>query len=362
MKTVRVLCITTSSDRPEAHMFVKLREAGVDLHVIADPGAPHNEVIRKGGVPLDELKLRGRFDLHGIRFIRRKLKQGKFDILHMFNNRTTSNALIASLGLPVKAVCYRGIVGNVSYLDPASWTTYLHPKVDRIICVAEAIRESLLKVGLGPLRLSQEKVITIHKGHELAWYDAAPVDLSQFGIPSDAFVVGCTANDRPRKGLDVLIEAARSLPRDGSVHLLLIGSMNSSKLLPLIADNPNANNIHLTGFRKNAPALIAACHTAVLPALKREGLPKAIIEAMVYGVPPVVTRSGGSPELIVEGESGLVVPPGDAKKLAEAIMTLRNDRGFAEKMGVKARQRIQNDFKHATTVEKTLGVYRSLMK
>jgi len=359
---MRVLCVTTSSDRPEAHMFVKLREAGVDLHVIAHPGAPHNGVIREGGVPLDELKLRGRFDLQGIRFIRRKLKQGKFDILHMFNNRTTSNALLAALGLPVKAICYRGIVGNVSYLDPASWTTYLHPKVDKIICVAEAIRQSLLKVGVGPLRLAQDKIVTIHKGHELSWYAAAPADLTEFNIPRDAFVVGCIANDRPRKGLHILIEAAKFLPLDGSVHILLIGSMNSSKLLPLITDSPNAERIHLTGFRTDAPALIAACHAAVLPALKREGLPKAIIEAMVYGVPPIVTRSGGSPELIIEGESGLIVPPGDARKLAEAIMTLHNDRIYAKAMGEKARQRIENDFKHTTTVEKTLEVYSSLLK
>ena len=191
MKNIRVLCLTSFSDLPEAHLFVKLRESGIDLHVIASPGAPHNDKIRKAGVPLEELKLHGRFDIQGIRFIREKLKREQFDILHMFNNRTTSNGLLAATGISIKRVCYRGIEGNVSYLDPASWTTYLHPKVDRIICVAEAIRQTLLNVGFGPLRLDPQKVVTIHKGHELAWYDARPADLTGVGIPKDAFVIGC---------------------------------------------------------------------------------------------------------------------------------------------------------------------------
>ncbi|BCA80109.1 glycosyltransferase family 4 protein [Desulfuromonas sp. AOP6] len=362
MKKIRVLCLTSFSDLPEAHMFIKLKEAGIDLHVIASPGAPHNDTIRKAGVPLEEIKLKGRFDLHGIRYIRNKLKREPFDILHMFNNRTTSNGLLAATGIPIKIICYRGIEGNVSYLDPASWTTYLHPKVDRIICVAEAIRKTLLKVGIGPLRLTPEKVVTIHKGHELAWYNATPADLTVLDIPKDAFVIGCIANDRPRKGLHILIEAMNYLPTDGSVHLLLIGKMDSSKLLPLIGSSPNAKNIHLTGFRTDAPALIAACSTAVLPALKREGLPKAIIEAMVYAIPPIVTRSGGSPELVVENESGLVVSPGNPKELAGAIRSLYDNRALAKKMGEAARNRIRLDFRHATTVGKTLEVYQQLLE
>jgi len=342
-------------------MFVKLRQQGIQVDVIAHPGAPHNELIRKGGVPLEELKLKGRFDFKGIRQIRNRLKQGRYHILHMFNNRTTSNALLASLGIPVKTICYRGIVGNVSYFDPASWTTYLHPKVDRIICVAEAIRKSLLEIGVGPLHLDKGKVVTIHKGHELDWYDTPPGNLEEFGIPKGAFVIGCIANDRPRKGLHILIESARHLPRDNSVHILLIGEMNSSTLLPLIDSSPLSEQIHLTGYRTDAPALIAACNTAVLPALKREGLPKAIIEAMVNAVPPIVTRSGGSPELIVEGESGLVVTPGDAKELADAIMSLKYSSELAHKMGLQAKERIRNDFKHSATVEKTLAVYESLL-
>jgi len=77
-----------------------------------------------------------------------------------------------------------------------------------------------------------------------------------------------------------------------------------------------AGRCHFLGHREDALAIVGACDATVLPAIKREGLPKTVIESMALGVVPIVTRTGGSPELLVDGESGLVVPPGDAAALA----------------------------------------------
>lgn len=359
--SLRVLCITSHSDRPEAETFIGLQKAGVDIEVMCPPDAPHFRRIEAAGVPVTPLAFKSRYDWERIRRVRERLKEKEYDILHLFNNKAVSNGIFASYGLPVKIVCYRGIVGNVSFFDPASWMTYLHPKVDRIVCVCEAIRRYFLDMSLLGMHLPEEKFVTIHKGHDLSWYSEPAADLSLFDIPDDAFVVGCVANDRPRKGLHVLIDAARHLPERAPVHFLLVGNMASESLRRQIEQSPWRDRFHLTGFRSDAPSLMAACHASVLSALKREGLPKVIIESMAYATPVIVTDSGGSPELMVDGESGLVVPPGDSLALAEAIVSLWKDPQAAARMGERGRQRIAENFRVEDTISRTLELYHDLV-
>jgi glycosyltransferase involved in cell wall biosynthesis len=359
--SLRVLCVTDASDRPEAETFIGLKKAGVEIEVMCRTDARHYERLVAAGVPVTGLRLKRRFDFRGMAAIRRKLQQGRFDILHLFCNKTASNGVTAAYGLPVKIVCYRGIVANVSFLDPVSWATYLNPRVSRIICVADAIRDYFLQMRLLWMRVSPDKVVTIHKGHSLDWYQDAPVDLAEFGIPTGAFVVGFAGRDRPRKGIEVLVESARHLPPDAAIHFLLVGRLQRRSLMELIAASPYRDRIHLTGYRTDAPSLAAACSAFVMPSLKREGLPRAVIEAMAYGVPPIVSDTGGSAELVVPGESGLVIRAGDAADLAKAILELYMDPKKQQRMGEMARERIASSFTNEETVRKTLALYRELV-
>jgi len=211
------------------------------------------------------------------------------------------------------------------------------------------------------LRMPAERPVTIHKGHELAWYTATPADLTDYGIPEGAFVVGCTANYRPRKGIDYLIDAIEALPADAQVHLVLIGYMDAEKLTARIEKSPIGDRIHRVGYVDNAPELSAACDVFCMPSTKREGLARAIIEAMAYRVPPVVTDAGGSPELVVDGVSGFVVPPRDAQGLADAIEKLYREKDLRQRMGEAARERIATDFRNEDTVRKTIALYEELV-
>ncbi len=203
--------------------------------------------------------------------------------------------------------------------------------------------------------------MTIHKGHKLEWYTETPANLAEFGIGADAFVIGCTANYRPRKGIDFLIEAFDALPADIPAHLLLVGRMDAAALTRRIERSPVGHRIHRAGFRTDAPRLSAACDVFCMPSTKREGLARSIIEAMAYRVPPIVTDSGGSPELVVDGVSGIVVPPRDAGAIAAAIETLYRDPERRRRMGEAARQRIGRDFRNEDTVRKTIALYRELV-
>lgn len=283
------------------------------------------------------------------------------DIVHLFNNRALLNGLRAARGCDARIVAYRGNVGNVSVFDPIAWLRYLNPRVDRIVCVADAVHKSLSNIGFLGWRLKPEKLVTIHKGHDLAWYSQPPVDLEPLGVPDEAFIVGCVANWRPRKGVEVLLAACERLAPELNVHLVLVGDMQASNLAQRVAASPISDRVHVLGHRHDAPAVAAAFDVAVLPALKREGLPKTVIEAMAYGVATIASRVGGVPEIIEDGVSGIIVPPGDARALAAAIARLHDVPGLRAELGRQGTERIRRAFRVEDTIEKTAALYEQLV-
>ena len=359
---LRVLCITShrgsiTDVRPEAGWFIGLSRKGVQITVMTEADTVYAERMRDAGVNLIDLEISRRFDWAAMRSIRQTLIEGQQQIVHMFNNRAITNGILASTGLPVRLVTYRGQTGNISRLNPGCWLTHLNPRVRRITCVADAVRRSLIESGVSP-----DKPVTIYKGHDLDWYQGiAPLPLSEFGVPADAFTVACVANNRPRKGVPVLIQAARYLPQDTRLHFLLIGNgMDSEEIRAQIAGGPLADRFHLLGYRDDVLNVIATCDGSVLPSIKREGLPKTVIESMALGIPPVVTRTGGCPELVEDGVSGLVVNTGDPHALAHALSRLATDQPAATRMGINARQRIADVFNVEQGVTKHLDLYREL--
>jgi len=363
MTPIRLLCIVNRNDLVETELFIGLWQKGVALDVICNPSGPNFKQLEASGVPVLPRRFTGRFDPAGIRFIRAQLSAKPYDAIYAFNNKTLSNALFAARRIPVKIVCYRGTVGNISYLSPGSWTTFLHPRIDRIVCVSEAVRQYFLEKKCLWWRFQPEQLVTIHKGHNPDWYEQPPHDLSEFGIPPDAFVVGCIGRSRPHKGVKYLIDAARWLPTEAPIHFVLIGDLEADKKLHRqIAASPFKDRIHLTGFRRDARAITAACHVYVMPATAREGLSRATIEAMSRGVPAIVTDAGGNSEIVEDGKSGRVVPARDGRAIARAIEMFYRDPEKRSAMGQGARQRIINDFNIRHTIEKTYQMLDALVK
>lgn len=363
--TIRVLCVNDDvvqgKDRPTLALFIGMHRAGIDLTVVCPAEHPHYPALHEAGIATLDIPFRANFDRDAIRRVREELVRGRYDIVHTFNNKATSNVLRAAKDLPVKIVAYRGIVGAVGFLDPMSWMRYLNPRIDRIVCVADAIRQHFLGMQPKFLRMPPERPVTIYKGHCLEWYTEEPADLTQLGIPEDAFVVCCVANYRPRKGIEVLVDAMERLPPGMNAWLLLIGRMDAPRLTRRIERSPARARILRTGFRDDAPALCAASDVFCLPSTRREGLARSVIEAMAYRVPPIVTDSGGSPELVVDGESGLVVPVEDSGAIAAAVEKLHRDPDLRRRLGEGARRRIATAFRAEDTIAKTIELYRSLV-
>lgn len=360
---MKVLAVAANFDRCEASMLLALAEERlIDLTILTEPGARYNEIFEAASVPIKKIedRFRSRLDLGAIRRLRALLKRESFDIMHLFSARAVSNALLASVGLSIKRVAYRGTMGHLSWFDPSSWLSFLNPGLHKIICVSHAVENYMQQMGV-----PSSRTITIHKGHRLEWYtktsrsrDAVRQELS---IANDALVVSCVANIRPVKGVDVLLKGFAKLPVDKQLVLLLIGDIRDNRVEALIASSPHHDKIITTGFRTDATDLIAASDIFIMPSIAREGLAKAAIEAMSKGVAPIVTNVGGLPELVLDGICGLVIPPSNPDAIADAILRLSSETTLRNTFAAAAPKRIEEHFHIDTTIQKTFDVYRSLV-
>jgi len=359
---MKVLWITSHGDtlnsiRPEAEIAIGLARSGVEMHVMTQAESPYAERMREAGVVHVPFVPKKKFDFAGARFIREYCVEHGIELMHLFNNNAIGTGLLAARGLPVKVVTYRGQTGNVHRWDPVAWLTHLNPRIDRIVCVSEATARDLARRRLDP-----SSVTAIYKGHDLAWYDVVPADLASLGVPQGAFTVAVVANYRPRKGIEYVVESAAFVPPGAPVHYLLVGSGHDNPAVrERIAASPLAANFHLLGHRRDAPAIAAACSTSVLAATKREGLPKTVIESMVFGVPPIVTDTGGSAELVADGDCGMVVPIKDPRAIGEAITWMLEHPAERAEMGRRARARIASHFNVRDTIRRHLELYRELL-
>jgi glycosyltransferase involved in cell wall biosynthesis len=360
---MKVLFVFLQIDVGERHQLLGLAGQGVRPVIVCRPDAAHQDELRAAGLPIHHIEFHHRHDRAAVKALRELTKREKPDLVHVFTKIALSNTLRAIRDLPPKLVAYRGIVGNLHWLDPSARRSFLNPRVDRIICVCEAIRQDLEDNRFLGWRIPPEKLVTVYKGHYADWYRRAdvPADLAELDVPAGAPVIGCVAQMRRRKGIPVLVDAFEQLPESLGAHLVLIGRVGDRLVPGRIARSPARERIRLVGWHPGAARLAGAFDIFVLPSLRREGLPRAVIEAMCQNVPPVVTDSGGSPELIEDGVSGRIVPSGNATALAAVLGILLGDPALRERLGAAAERRIREHFTPERTVRETLAVYESLV-
>ncbi|GAM77260.1 glycosyltransferase [Vibrio ishigakensis] len=234
----------------------------------------------------------------------------------------------------------------------------LHPRLNKIICVARAIELDLQQHLWG----DKSKATTVYKGHDSSWYQSSPADLGSLNLHSGSFKLSMVANLRPRKGLDVFMDALALLPENLNIDVLLVGAdPNSEKVVEMIARSKMPERVHALGYREDAPEVAAASDLMILPTTKREGLCRAVLEANSYGVPAVVSDTGGNAELVEHEVTGVVIPPSNPQILADEILRLYSDRELCKKYGVNALNRARTVFNVEQGVTRTLGIYRELL-
>ena len=167
------------------------------------------------------------------------------------------------------------------------------------------------------------------------------------------------------KGVGELVEAARLLKRRGvPLRVVLVG--------PPDPENPASiperrlhgwdasGDVAWWGEREDIAEIWANSHIAVLPSYYGEGVPKALLEAAAYSRPMVATNISGCREIVQDGVTGLLVPPRDAERLADALERLARDPQLRRHMGAAARELVERELSEKAVVEETMALYRSL--
>lgn len=350
----------THTVRPEAEAFILLSKSGFDITVMTFPGSYYYEKFKENGINVIPFHPEKKYDKKEIQFIRDELIKTKYDILHLFNNKAIVNGIAAAKKLPVKVVLYRGYTGNINWWDPTAYTKFLHPRVDKITCLTDSVKNSIAK----NLFFDKSKLITINKGHDVNWYnDISPANLKDAGIPEDAFTVVNVANARRMKGTKYLLQSTYYIPKDANIHFLIVGrGRDTEKHLKIAENSPNKDKIHFLGFREDALNIVKASDVFLLSSIKGEAITKSVIEAMSLETTPVITDISGNAGLVKDKESGLVVPMKNPQKTADAVYYLYKNREECKRFGKNARLHIDKYFNIQRTVKEATDFYNSLIK
>jgi glycosyltransferase involved in cell wall biosynthesis len=355
------------AERQWATLIPALARRGAEVRLVCmyEEGPLFGEV-REAGVSAECLGLRGPNDVRGLR---RALAEahGRPDAVitrtvspqvvgqaiarragaaHVFNEHTPLTADGELLAMPPRRRLLTRLVA---------------PQVHRVIEVSERQRAPLERLGY-----KRERIVTVPNG-VFASDVSTSVDRAamraSLGLDDGDFAVLCVANLRAEKGVEAFVEAVRRAGSDAAGGAL----GQSRRLRGLIAgDGPErerlqrlvagVDGVDLLGSRGDVPELIAASDAVALLS-DAEALPMSILEAMALGRPVIASDVGGAGEAVVDGETGIVVPPGDTAAAAAALAKLAADPAAAQAMGERGRARQRERFDGDAMVD---GYWRAL--
>jgi glycosyltransferase involved in cell wall biosynthesis len=268
----------------------------------------------------------------------------------------------------VRAVASRAsnpvpIVAHVRQeIEPAKVRRYELDRVDAVIAISKQIEQSLIAGGV-----SVKHVRTVYSGIDLSERELTHDDSTihqKIGLPNEAVLLGTVANLFPRKGYEVMLRALPAIVHAvPTVHYVIVGSDDhgyADRLKRLAHELKIAARVHIVGFQDPVQPFLAALDLYVHPALM-EGFGIAVVEAMAMGKAVVATTTGGLPEVVAQGETGLLVPPGDVESLAAAVVSLLEDRVRREQMGLCGKARAQERFSLDASVMQVEQLYGEVL-
>jgi glycosyltransferase involved in cell wall biosynthesis len=317
--------------------------------------------LRGEGVPIFHLNKRRGFDPRMFHRISAVIREYRPQVVHTHNyvlRYVLPPALLHNPALMVHTI------HNVAHLEVDRLGMFLQRhsfgrRVQPVVIAEEgaASFERVYKTPRPPL---------IRNGIAVARYSGAAANRdrwrAQNGFSTADLLFVCVARLYVQKNHKTLVEAFASGPATvAGAKLLLAGDGHlRNDVEAQVQSLGLAHKVHFLGRRDDIPELLAACDIFALASLW-EGNPLSVMEAMAAGLPSVVTAVGGVPELVANEKQGLVVPPGDAAALSEAMMRLANDPAMRKTMGVAAAKRAKTEFDDRNMVEAYESLYDQLL-
>jgi glycosyltransferase involved in cell wall biosynthesis len=304
------------------------------------------------------LPMRGELDVALLPRLVRALERSQPDLVHVHSRRGADfyGGLAAALaGLP--AVLTR----RVDAAEPPWLARFKYRPYRAVIALSRAIERQVRAAGV-----AAERTLLIPSAVDTQRYrpDAAARErlLAAFGLRKDALVVGVVAQLIERKRhswlLEMLSDLVRRFPQ---LTVVCFGrGPLEQRLRAEVAERGLAGHVVLAGFRSDLPELLPGLDLLSHPA-EREGLGLAVLEAASAGVPVVACAVGGVPDVVVDGETGLLAPRDDARALRDAMATLLGSADERRRLGAAARRHVERRFDTARLVAEHFSLYTRLL-
>jgi len=364
---LKVLQLIPTLDRSGAEKQMVLLATGlprerfrVEVATLTRLG-PLEAELRAAGVPVTALGKR--FKLDPLAFVRlvRFLRAGRFDVIQTWIfAANTYGRVAARLARPPVVVTAEMAVDLWKSPRELAIDRWLAQRTDRVVGNSQAVVDFYRRNGIPAERLA---LIRSGIGAEAPpRVDRAAVR-ANFGWPADSSLLVFAGRLAAQKGVDDLIAAIDLvqylLP---ALRVLIVGDGPlRSQLEATAAAFRLGGIVRFTGHRDDVPQLLAAADLLVLPSLY-EGLPNIVLEAMQAALPVVATAAPGTTEVVVDGQTGLLVPLRDPPALAQAIRTVVEDPERARLWGAAGRKRVESEFPAATMIDAYASLYEELSR
>ncbi|MEX2173487.1 MAG: glycosyltransferase [Pirellulaceae bacterium] len=339
------------------HLLGGLGERGIENVLVCAEGSDIGRMLSPTASRVHELSLRGELDWSLASRLARIVRREQPDLVHLHSRRgaDTFGGLAGWWGgRPV--ILSRRVDTPESRLVAA----LKYRLFDRVIAISQCIERVLRAAGVPQAKLrcvpSGIDTTPFSQPAERAWL------CREFGLNESALLVGLVAQLIPRKGHVVLLDAVERLqPTYPQLQVLLFGrGPLEASLGAEISRRSLRHCVRLVGFRSDLPRIVPALDLVVHPALA-EGLGVALIQAAAAGVAIIGSRAGGIPEIVRDGENGLLVEPGSAGELAAAMNRLLGDPPLRRRLGQAGRSLVARHFTYGRMVAGNLEVYRELL-
>jgi glycosyltransferase involved in cell wall biosynthesis len=332
-----------------------MQRRGHRLTIAAPAEARISGEARLRGLTVIETPI-GRKNLRGLAAMRRVLAAGRYDVVNTHSSTDTWLAALTSLTIckSPALVRTRHISAPVSR-DPA--TRWLYARASAFVATTgETLRAELIeRLGLDPAR-----VLSVPTGMDIARFRPGDRQVARaaLGLPADLFVVGIVATLRSWKGHRHLIDAIARLGRT-DIGLAIVGDGPQREALAAQAAERALPHLWMPGNQADVLPWLHAIDAFALPSYANEGVPQALVQAMLCALPCITTQVGAIGEAARDGETALVVTPQSVESIAAAIERLADDPALRERLGTAARAHCASRFDAEVMLDRMDGLFQA---
>jgi glycosyltransferase involved in cell wall biosynthesis len=341
-----------------------LVKRGYDLRLILEPESPIAKMAEDKKLPVMLLSMRKSRYPQAILQLRALIRQHRPAILQVNSSRDSwIGSIAARLVLPRPRIIRIRHISAPLNRNVTTRLLYQH-LIDRVVVTGgEKTRRELIERD----GLSADRVAAFPIGLDVEYFRPASPDhdlRQELGLPKGHLLIGLISYLRTYKGHEYFIEAARRIAakRDDATFIIVGEGPEEQPIRSRIEQLGLSDRIRMLGFRKDLLNVFRSLDVFAIPSVEGDTIPQVLMQALALGIPVVSTTVGSIPDVVIDGETGFVVPPRDASVLADRIETLLVDAGLRTRMGVQGRSLVESTYSIAKMLDRMEAVYQSLLQ